>query len=358
MLVQGRGGAKQVAAGLQLSERACHDGDQAACGDLAVAYLKGDLAPLDCSRLHSLAEAACDHSEATGCAALGAMYWEGVCVTADQAKSSTYVMRACDAEDASSCRNLGRSYELGEGVTKDVPKAIAAFEHACRLTDFESCVSAGVDLLGEGDASNAARGLALLDRACDHEQAAGCAWQGIARRDGLGAAPDLPRARKLFETACAAGSEMGCISLVEQQVLHDELDAAMPVAERLCKKSVTPPADFHVTPLSDVSNWITGCRQVGEILLKKSLSTGQGADANAREKSAFDALQGECGKGRAEACYALGLWFDGLTDTPVAAKARHFYEAACHRGFQAGCFERQRMSKGVSFSFDPHVSPP
>jgi uncharacterized protein len=118
------------------------------------------------------------------------------CKPGDGAECATQ----CEAGDAGSCATLAVMHRDGVGVAKDATKASALGERACA-----GDVALGCRVAATGKAKI---DLALLAKACDAGDGAGCVELGIARLADKRAAGD---AQYAFRRACyGGGSADGC----------------------------------------------------------------------------------------------------------------------------------------------------
>ena len=133
LMIDGVGGARHLAAGHALREKACTLGFNHACNDLGSNW-----------------------AEATG----------GVAAK-NFAKAKRYYDKACTLRDGLGCFNLGNVFRLGEGVAVDMPKAIALFQQACDLDAAGGCTELAI-IYYEGKATprDTPKALALLEKGC------------------------------------------------------------------------------------------------------------------------------------------------------------------------------------------------
>jgi len=141
------------------------------------------------------------------CRELGAALARGS--DAERARSFGYFEAGCALADAESCAGASLALDFGRGVAKDKKRALALAEKACALGAARACTivamthGLGVDGVAKRDA---AKGAALLARACHGGDGDGGACLNLAERTrlGLGVARDEAKAAELRAKALAA----------------------------------------------------------------------------------------------------------------------------------------------------------
>src|SRR5688500_17327437 len=92
---------------------------------------------------------------------------------------------------------------------------LAACEKACTPKTTDACTHAA-EMLFEGKAGwplDHAKSLRFAKRACDANDAFGCALLGLHYQDGLGTAYAPKQAVAVYEKACRGGAGVGCYNL-------------------------------------------------------------------------------------------------------------------------------------------------
>jgi TPR repeat protein len=117
---------------------------------------------------------------------------------ADQKKAFEYFATGCGLRDAASCAGEAAALDFGRGAAKDRKRAFAAYQRSCALRNQSACTTVamfhalGVDGVTKKDA---AKGAALLARACDAGEGGACL--NLAQRDDKKAAELRRRALEL-----------------------------------------------------------------------------------------------------------------------------------------------------------------
>jgi hypothetical protein len=117
----------------------------------------------------------------------------------------------CEQGRASACSKLASMYTHGLGVTPDAAKALALEERACALNSPESCVFLGYKLregkLGPRDLPRARQ---LFTQGCEEGVADGCEALAEFYESGNGVPQDMSRYVELMERACDLGDLYAC----------------------------------------------------------------------------------------------------------------------------------------------------
>jgi len=164
--------------------RGCHAGDFETCIDVAAIVHGDEAGPSDRALSRELVGFACVHDHQRACVELALTLVNEPTDARDRARAGELLEAACAKANADGCELLA-TYRLSDGPT----------------------AAAG--------ARNAAK------RACELEDAGGCAVLGHTLLDGIGGPVDPSGARVAFETACRGGDQRGC------QMLQ-RLDATTP----------------------------------------------------------------------------------------------------------------------------------
>jgi TPR repeat protein len=199
-------------------QRACQEGDAAACTALAKAHGEA----VDLLRL------ACDLGDTEGCYVLGLKLRD------DKEVAAAYE-QACDGGYSQACTNLGWMYENGRGVNKDLTAAVRLYQRGCdgatcSLPNNLGCVNLGRAFRdGNGVEANQVVATRLFRQVCSRTPVPGssedeaniaraCSLAGTASLFGNGVQRDIREALALLEKGCAAGDTFGCYNL---GTIHD-----------------------------------------------------------------------------------------------------------------------------------------
>ena len=297
--VAGRGGDRDLEAGIAAFRRACGLGRTPACG-------RGE----EVGR----AIAGCGRTEADACDVLGELYLDGVPTPKDRTRGYEALSKACEARSAAACVRLAKSWLEGDGLPRDLDRAVSLFERA-------KAAGAAPELVALADELSGAR------VRCDASDAEACmilarmymeAWE---RGQMSADSPDAVKAIARFGQACKLGANEGCVT----------------VGRWLLETAKTPETlEEGVRNLEAACNGKDGavCYELGE-------RYRQGDRLTANTRRAGELYQAGCAAGDARACYrvgeghALGLW--GLPVDRTAATTA--FAAACEGGIWAACDE-------------------
>jgi len=120
-------------------EKACDQGDAAACYKLAVFLREGRGGSVDFVRVAELYGRACDGGEAQACNGLGHLYQDGLGVPQDERRAIKLFEKACEGGSALGCGNLGVAYQTGQGVDPDPDRATSLLKKACAMGAATAC---------------------------------------------------------------------------------------------------------------------------------------------------------------------------------------------------------------------------
>ncbi len=214
----------------------------------------------------------------------------------------------CDMIGGVMCTHLAR-------LTPDERAAMELLGQACLTGDPLQCRRAYEGLGGEqGD-----RALQLVETAClQADDARACVTVGYNYQNGIGAPPDLDRARDLFDRACIGGQMTGCTNLgvlYEQGLgVSVDLDRARDLYDRAC-----------------TGGDMLGCKNLGGLYHH---GLGVPADLD-RARALYDRA---CTGGEMGGCSSLGFIYDqGIGVAADLDLAAAYYDQACNGGNMIGC---------------------
>lgn len=279
-------------------------------------------------------------------------------------------------------------------ASADVCKDAAACEAACATKDVAACTF-GAERLFEGKRGwplDQARSLKLAKRACDANDAFGCALLGSHYQDGLGTAYAPKLALAAYEKACAGGSGLGCFNIATMYygghgvaqydtakadaykarartaweaecktsprwclnftfADQSKAEVALPLATRACDAGLTVGCFEaarrrlelgQLDMLGYVKELDRLCLRANDdgscTVLAALLMLGENNIAKDGKK-AFGLLVRACDGGDRDACYSLGIEYarGEFTTKDFAATTRAF-DRACDRGYGKACF--------------------
>lgn len=154
----------------------------------------------------------CEAGNAWSCTRAGSSLME----RGKLAEAAPYFDRGCKADILNACHNLGYAHYEGQGVPQDFARAMQLFRRVCDGGDPVGC--SGVALLfaeGKGVTANLETAVSYYEMACKGgDQMYGCPFLGRFYQDGIGGVTkSIDKAKDLFQQACAAGSQHGCLLL-------------------------------------------------------------------------------------------------------------------------------------------------
>jgi hypothetical protein len=157
-------------------------------------------------------QAACDKGDAKGCAGLGGLLRQGLKAGAasdDGKRASQAFEKACATGEPTACTALGEMLYQGLGVPKDAAASIGHLEKGCEGGDPAGCNDVGLAKLA-GPPPDPAGAAKYFERACNERSSLGCLQLGLLVKAGRGVVKDAARGQALLEKACAAKVGNAC----------------------------------------------------------------------------------------------------------------------------------------------------
>jgi len=311
-------GAPDPARGLKLLQHACDAAEPLACRNLGWLFLTRNSSVLSRSEGMRLLTESCEHGLSTACGDLGLLSVRGLGVPRDERYGALRLQAACSQGSVKSCADLGLLWLTAATLERDPARATPLLEYACTGGSMPACSSLGALLAQSGDATEAARGHALMRRACAAPIGTNCTDWGLAHAEGWGVPRDMRQAALLFHKACSAHEASGCASYAELMQSGEggvpvDLKGAMQLFSKACSQG-----SFRA------------CHGVGMALLE-----GRGVAKQAAEAAPY--LHYACDYKFAPACDALaGLLDSGQAGTNLAEAVR-LSQFSCEQGVASGC---------------------
>ena len=158
---------------------------------------------------------ACDGGDDKACTNLGLRYVRGDGVKANADRGAELFAAACQADEPTGCLNLGLLFATGTGVTQKPEKAAGLFARGCDKGSIAAChLRAQVLFHGQGVAQDPATASRLFGQACDGGMAKAChALSALLEQGAKGVTQDLDKAEKLLRKACKGGVTSACQAL-------------------------------------------------------------------------------------------------------------------------------------------------
>jgi TPR repeat protein len=317
MYEDGKGVAASTKKAIALYTRACSAGSGLGCTGLGMLEAMGQGGPVDVARALTHFDAGCKAGDPVGCLRVGRAYQRGLGTEVSDAKATEVWERLqkdlpprCDAGEPRACDVLGILQLQGLGSAAD-PTAVAKLLRGCDLGYARACSEAAA--LTAMRANGGASAQALVASACDGGDDLGCALNGKL----LVNSNQITHALELFEHACAAGGETGCVDLAGLY------DAGGPVTEDKARATV------YYKRACDGGSF-RGC-----LGLSSRLSSGSGTKKD--EKQARATADKAC-KLEPAACWMMAHYLATGVGGPVdAAGSKRLYTIACDGGEETAC---------------------
>ncbi len=221
-----------------LFRRGCDLGDPRACLSLAEAHRTGNGALVDPKRALQLYSRACEGQEPLACRAVGDLYTLGALGDADGKAAGYWYWRACTLEDAHSCTAAGLWVERGEARrTVGSRDGLPLFERACDAGDHRACALLGERLLRGVAGARRDPGAAYgwFTRGCEPpEDLEACRALGVGLLDGRYLPRDEARGVVLLERACEQHDPTACARLAVEHLARGAWAEALIAAEDAC----------------------------------------------------------------------------------------------------------------------------
>lgn len=195
--------------GAKKCERACANGDLAACGAWAALLENGWEVPRDPQQAREVAEQACVRSNSMACGVLGALLAAEGKGPADGEKSARMLFASCQEGDALSCERLGVQRANKKMPGYDAKQATEYYGKACDAGHLRACVAVAT-LLEDEELSTERNIEALWKRACEAGFAFACSRWARATRQGRYGKADPKLAAQRYDEACRLGHLMSC----------------------------------------------------------------------------------------------------------------------------------------------------
>lgn len=311
-------GAPDPARGLKLLQLACDADESLACRNLAWLFLSRNSSVLSRSEGMRLLTDSCERGLATACGDLGSLSVRGLGVPRDERYGALRLQAACSQGSVKSCADLGLLLLTAATLERDPKRAAPLLEYACQGGSMPACSAFGVLLAQSDDATQVARGHALMRRACEAPMGTTCNDWGLAHAEGWGMPKNPHQAALLFRKACSAHEVSGCASYAE---LMQTGEGGVPV---------DPAGAVQMFSKACTQGSFRACHGVGMALLE-----GRGIVKQSAEAAPY--LHYACDYKFAPACDALaGLLDSGQAGTNLAEAVR-LSEFSCEQGIATGC---------------------
>lgn len=329
-----RYGAPDPQRGLRLIEKACDAGEQLACRNLGWLFLNKSSSALSRSEGMRLLTKSCAGGLVTACGDLGLLSVRGVGVPWDERYGAIRLQDACSRGSAKSCGDLGMLKLTAVTLERSGEQALPLLEYACSGGILDACSALGALLAQSTEPGRRARGLQLMQRACEAPLGATCSDWAMAHAEGWGMPKSPDRAYALFLKACKAHEPPGCAGYAEL------------VMQGFGSMAANPERAVQIFSKACNEGSFRACYGVGAAMLD-----GRGIAQQVAEAVPY--LRYACGYRYAPACDRLAGVLDSGEAGTNLAEAVSFSDFACTQGIAASCVRLARYyEQGVAVGRD------
>ncbi len=236
LLVQGLGGAEDIAGARHYARLACDAGNGRGCNQIGLMTREGRGGAPNPAEAARYLDRGCELGWGYSCFVRASAYWDDE-ATRDDARSRPYFDRACRLGTHDACYFIGFLADWGKGGPADEARARAAYTQACEQAQterWESC-SALATLLEEGRGGAVALPQARrrYAMACDNGVLFACNNLAVMEAIGQGGPVDRAAAYRRLDRACAAGDAKNCeTARVFRRIEQESRLAAQPADRR------------------------------------------------------------------------------------------------------------------------------
>ena len=308
MLIEGRGGERDLTASRRCFEKACEGRHGKACNNLGLLLRDGNGGTKNEQRAAEMFDRACALNNGPSCALLGALRLsEGGRQQGESARVA--LKKACRLGVEEACFSFGVMSEKGAGGGVDPVSAWWGFHSGCRRGHRESC----------GRLKDVAfNPRQVNESACEQKNGEACLFVAQMADDGHFGPRDRGEARQRYKAACDLGVGEACNSAGEMWLkgiggeVHTE--RAKWYLRRACK-----------------SGAVSGCANLA------LLAEWEGDLPKARA-----VREQACEQRDASSCARLAwFWSWGWGGKRDAAVAARYEKKACRLGDEEACRQRQ-----------------
>jgi TPR repeat protein len=207
----GKGTAPDVAGGRKLFAETCQRDHAASCATLAALLKQAH----EDQRARELRERACSLGHQRACNDIGVELVDAPSASAkDRDRGRQLFERACDSGVGSACSNLAFLLDPSDDDEEGNGRVVALLVRACEGKNPAGCREVGVrHIRGDGLAQDEVAASSEFEIACAGEDAQGCDWLAYTQENGLGRPKDTQRAIANYGKACDKSSYDGCFHL-------------------------------------------------------------------------------------------------------------------------------------------------
>ncbi len=341
------------------AQAACDTGDQAGCGLLGEAFMRGAGRPQNRPVAELLLRDACNAADANGCRWLGELFWT-LPERAAREEGLIAFQRGCRLGSLDACESEAEAIETGAwDEPGDYAAADALRRAACEKGGTASCRTiAMAQLSDDHPQTESERARATLERLCSGGDMASCQILASAAADFR--QPPSPYLRGILDSGCRAGDaahcrDLGAAVFADGSGPPEGRSAALELLDRACML-----ASFHCNLAAAIrarpalsescaAGSQTDCAALGELY----------ADGNSLLSSPAEAaklLGNSCEAGITRVCAtaAQNLLYDlEAKSADDIARAQRRYMTACEAGDDMECdVLGRRLLQGDPFPQD------
>ncbi len=226
-----------------LYQRACEEGFQSGCSNLAVLNFLGKGVFKDLTRAIGMFDKACEAGEPTACTNLGIIRSGTSFGLRHGVRGVTTFKLTCEAQFQVGCAGWGMLIKVPPELPPGPSAAVALSTKGCDGGDLVACVNLGAFYQAAlGTAKNRQRASELFKKACDAGNAGGCGEYGTMYLLGRGVPLDGKRGQDLLTQACEWGELDACSVAADAYTMGFEgipknLEKAAATYKRYCDES-------------------------------------------------------------------------------------------------------------------------
>jgi TPR repeat protein len=247
----GAGVRKDERQAAELFRRACDAGEPKACAARAYVLDFGKGVKRDSTAAAKLLERTCGNANEDACDHLGVLNWAGRGVTANPDRARTLFDEACRHGRPRACAHLGAAFAFTDGKQKD---GRALLELACSKDDAVGCLGIGAWHRLFGKPADAVQ---PLTRTCRKDLGIACRLLGVLYANGHGVVQDEATATELAKRACELEDAHGCADWAFELEQHDHVALAVGLLRKACERA--PPSGCF--ELGRLAYWGKGMRK-------------------------------------------------------------------------------------------------
>jgi TPR repeat protein len=199
---------------LRITQSQAAQGIPAACNQLGLLYMNGEVIGKDRAAAGHYFATACQAGDLDGCANLSTqfLFLREARSEKDVARGLERLERECgQGRDAGSCFLIGFAYETGRGRPADPVRARQLYREGARRGSVDACKALlRIAAAGNGSTNELEDCARVLEVACERGDAESCLLLATMLHAGAGTPHDDEKARDFLRRACTLGSDAAC----------------------------------------------------------------------------------------------------------------------------------------------------